>query len=70
MPELLSYWLKPIDAVALIRYINDQIAAMVLESSGKFIGMGAVPLQDIDLAIKELLVAPKTEWLGKHPFHS
>ena len=54
MPELLSYWLKPVDAAALIRYINDQIADMVLESSGKFIGMGAVPLQDIDLAIKEL----------------
>jgi aminocarboxymuconate-semialdehyde decarboxylase len=54
MPELLSYWLKPADAAVLVRYLNEQIAAMVAESGGQLIGLGAVPLQDIDLAIKEL----------------
>jgi len=54
MPELLSYWLKPADAAVLVHYLNDQIASMVDESSGQLIGLGAVPLQDIDLAIKEL----------------
>ncbi len=54
MPELLSYWLKAADASVLVRYLNDQIAAMVAESGGQLIGLGAVPLQDIDLAIKEL----------------
>ncbi len=54
MPELLSYWLEPADAQQLLRYINEQIATMVQESGGALVGLGAVPLQDIDLAIAEL----------------
>jgi aminocarboxymuconate-semialdehyde decarboxylase len=54
MPELLSYWMDAKDAQQLIRYLNDQIAAMTLESNGALIGLGAVPLQDIDMAIREL----------------
>lgn len=54
MPELLSYWLPPAVGAQLVRYLNDQIAAMVAESGGQLIGLGAVPLQDMDFAIKEL----------------
>jgi aminocarboxymuconate-semialdehyde decarboxylase len=54
MPELLSYWLDAADAQPLLRYLNEQIAAMAAESNGRLIGLGAVPLQDIDLAIEEL----------------
>ena len=54
MPELLSYWLPPAVVAQLVRYLNDQIAAMVAESGGQLTGLGAVPLQDMDLAIKEL----------------
>jgi len=54
MPELLSYWLEATDAQPLIRFLNEQIAAMVAESGGHLIGLGAVPLQDLDLAIEEL----------------
>ena len=54
MPELLSYWLEAGDAQQLLRYLNDQIAGMVAESGGKLAGLGAVPLQDVDLAIAEL----------------
>jgi aminocarboxymuconate-semialdehyde decarboxylase len=54
MPELLSYWMPAADAQPLLRYLNEQIAAMVAESAGHLIGMGAVPLQDLDLAIREL----------------
>ncbi len=54
MPELLSYWMDAKDAQQLIRYLNDQIAGMVAESNGALIGFGAVPLQDIDMAIREL----------------
>lgn len=54
MPELLSYWMGAADASQLLRYLNDQIAAMVDESDGHLVGLGAVPLQDIDLAIREL----------------
>jgi len=54
MPELLSYWLPLADAKVLIRYLNDQIAAMVARAPERFVGLGAVPLQDVDAAIAEL----------------
>lgn len=54
MPELLSYWFEPTDGQQLSRYLNEQIAAMVAEGGGALIGLGTVPLQDIDLAIAEL----------------
>jgi aminocarboxymuconate-semialdehyde decarboxylase len=54
MPELLSYWLSPSDGAQLIRFLNEQIAMMVHESAGQLVGMGAVPLQDLTLAIQEL----------------
>ncbi len=54
MPELLSYWLPLEDAKALIRYLNEQIAEMVALAPQRFVGLGAVPLQDVDSAILEL----------------
>lgn len=54
MPELLSYWLPLEDAKVLIRYLNDEIAAMVARVPERFVGLGAVPLQDVDAAIVEL----------------
>jgi aminocarboxymuconate-semialdehyde decarboxylase len=54
MPELLSYWMAPADGAQLVRYLNEQIATMVAESQGQLIGLGAVPLQDMDLALREL----------------
>lgn len=60
MPELLSYWMAPAGAQQLLRYLNDQIAAMAAQSGGRIAGLGAVPLQDVDLAIRELEYAVKT----------
>jgi aminocarboxymuconate-semialdehyde decarboxylase len=54
MPELLSYWLPLEDAKVMIRYLNEQIAEMVALAPQRFIGLGAVPLQDMDSAILEL----------------
>jgi aminocarboxymuconate-semialdehyde decarboxylase len=54
MPELLSYWMKPADAAQLLRYINGTMADMVAESAGRLCALGAVPLQDLELAIAEL----------------
>ncbi|WP_020654724.1 amidohydrolase family protein [Massilia niastensis] len=54
MPELLSYWMAPGAAAQLLRYVNEQIAQMAALSGGRLVGMGAVPLQDIDLALAEL----------------
>lgn len=54
MPELLSYWMDATDAQPLLRYINEQIAEMVAQAPGRFVGLGAVPLQDVDSAVAEL----------------
>lgn len=60
MPELLSYWMEPADAQQLLRFLNDTIAGMVAEADGQLAGLGAVPLQDVDLAIRELEYVVKT----------
>jgi aminocarboxymuconate-semialdehyde decarboxylase len=54
MPELLSYWLDAGDAATLTRHLNETIAGMVHAHPGRFSGLGAVPLQDVGLAIDEL----------------
>ncbi|MGV8939262.1 MAG: amidohydrolase family protein [Allorhizobium sp.] len=54
MPELFSYWMDAEPANELLRYINDTIATMVDAGEGRFVGLGAVPLQDIDLSIAEM----------------
>ena len=54
MPELLSYWLPVSDAQTLIRYLNDQIADMVVRHPQRFVGLGAIPLQDTEAALREL----------------
>ncbi len=54
MPELLSYWLPLEDAKVMVRYLNDQIAAMIGRAPERFVGLGAVPLQDLDSSLKEL----------------
>jgi len=60
MPELLSYWMPATAAQQLLRYTNDRIAAMVAESGGKLAGLGALPLQDMDLALRELEYVVRT----------
>jgi aminocarboxymuconate-semialdehyde decarboxylase len=54
MPELLSYWFTSEDGLQFCRYTNEFIVAMCSAAPGRFYGLGAVPLQDPDLAAKEL----------------
>jgi aminocarboxymuconate-semialdehyde decarboxylase len=54
MPELLSYWLPADDALVLTRHVNATIASMVARAPDRFIGLGAVPMQDPELAAREL----------------
>jgi len=64
MPELLSYWLPLDDAKVLIRYLNDSIATMVAAAPQRFIALGAVPLQDLEAAIRELEYCKKLAFAG------
>ena len=54
MPELLSYWLDLAEARPLIRHLNECTAAMCAASSGRLLGLAAVPLQDLTAAVEEL----------------
>jgi aminocarboxymuconate-semialdehyde decarboxylase len=38
----------------MCRYLNDQIGAMIAHAPERFVGLGAVPLQDVDAAVREL----------------
>src|SRR5256714_4735077 len=64
MPELLSYWLPLDDAQSMIRYLNDTIAGMVDAAPQRFVGLGAVPLQDVDAAIRELEHCRRLQFAG------
>jgi aminocarboxymuconate-semialdehyde decarboxylase len=65
MPELLSYWLPLDDAKVMVRYLNEQIAAMIALSPKNFVGLGAVPLQDTESALDELdFVVKKLRFSG------
>ncbi len=54
IPVLFNYWAKPADGLETSRFFNDHICETVTLAPKKFIGLGTVPLQDIDLAIKEM----------------
>ncbi len=54
VPILFYYWAKGEDAYETSRYFNDFIAETVSRNPTRFIGIGTVPLQDPDLAIKEM----------------
>ncbi len=61
VPVMFSYWAKAKDAYDLSRLLNDHIAgvcrgAPVVEGAGlrRFVGLGTIPMQDADLACREL----------------
>lgn len=54
VPVMFSYWAKPEDALDLSRFLNDHIAGVVNEQPKRFIGLGTIPMQSVDLAIREL----------------
>jgi aminocarboxymuconate-semialdehyde decarboxylase len=54
IPVLFNYWAKGKDALETSRFLNDHIAETVTRDPGAFIGLGTVPLQDVELAIGEM----------------
>jgi aminocarboxymuconate-semialdehyde decarboxylase len=54
VPVMFSYWTKPTDGAEIARFLNDHIAEVVSEMPLRFVGLGSVPMQDTDLAVKEL----------------
>lgn len=54
IPVLFNYWAKPKDALETSRFLNDHIAETVTKDPKAFIGLGTVPMQDMDLAVREM----------------
>jgi len=54
IPVMFSYWAKPADTLDLSMFLNDHLAEVVAKHPKHYIGLGTVPMQDSDLAVREL----------------
>lgn len=54
IPVLFSYWAKPKDCLDISMYLNDDVAEIYNKHPKNYIGLGTIPMQDTELAIKEL----------------
>lgn len=54
VPVMFNYWAKPLDTLDLAKFLNDHIAGIVDDHPKRFVGLGTIPMQAPDLAIKEL----------------
>ena len=54
VPVMFNYWAKPADTLDLSKLLNDHIAGIVTDFPKRFVGLGTIPMQAPDLAIKEL----------------
>jgi aminocarboxymuconate-semialdehyde decarboxylase len=54
---MLFYWAEPSAAGELSRMVNEHTAKEVRKNAGKVVGLATVPLQDVDLAVRELSYA-------------
>ena len=64
VPVMFSYWTKPHDGAEIAVFLNDHIADVVSEFPLRFAGLGTVPMQDVDLAIRELERCKSTGLVG------
>lgn len=54
IPVMFSYWAKAQDCKALSEFLNDDLAELSANYPQNYLGLGTLPMQDADLAIKEL----------------
>lgn len=54
IPVLFNYWAKPSHALETSRFFNDHIAQIVDDHPERFLGIGTLPMQDMNLSVKEL----------------
>ena len=54
VPVMFSYWAQPQHGLDLARHLNDHIAEVVRQHPKRFAGLGTLPMQEPDLAIREL----------------
>jgi aminocarboxymuconate-semialdehyde decarboxylase len=54
VPVMFSYWAKPKDAHRVSVFLNNHISDIVKRFPKKFVGLGNLPMQDVELAKNEL----------------
>jgi aminocarboxymuconate-semialdehyde decarboxylase len=54
VPVMFSYWARPEHADDLARLLNDHLADVVRQYPDRFAGLGTLPMQEPELAIREL----------------
>jgi len=54
VPVLFNYWAKPQDTYDWSIFLNNHIAEVQNKYKTRFISLGTLPMQDVDLSIKEL----------------
>ena len=54
VPVMFSYWANADDGLEIAGFLNNHIAEIADEFPTRFIGLGTVPMQDTELAVKEL----------------
>lgn len=54
IPVMFHYWARPQDALDTSRFLNDHIAEVVQRYPKQFVGLGTIPMQSAELAVKEM----------------
>lgn len=54
IPVMFSYWAKPVDGLTLSKFLNDHLAELSELHPHHYVGLGTLPMQDTELAVKEL----------------
>src|SRR5262245_56676382 len=54
-PQQTYYWTDPGEGAQLARQVNEGMAEIVAKWPDRFVGLGTVPLQDVALAVSELI---------------
>ena len=54
VPVMFSYWAEPAHTHDIARFLNDDLAQTVADHPDRFVGLGTVPMQDAELASREL----------------
>ena len=54
IPVLFAYFAKPEDGLEVAKFLNDDLADLVHKYPKNYIGLGTIPMQDVDLSVQEL----------------
>jgi aminocarboxymuconate-semialdehyde decarboxylase len=54
VPVMFNYHINSEDSLQIQQFLNDHIASVVANHPTRFVGIGSIPMQDADMAVKEL----------------